>query len=291
MRLQFVVPPEQDGGKLKNFIRSQGFSAGFWKKVKWHGRVSVNGVFIHNANEILREGSRVVCEWDDAPDIVPFSAPLSIVYEDEHLLVVNKPAHQLIHPTSRGAFDTLVNIIAAYYKENHIEAGIHPVYRLDRNTTGLVVVAKSSWVQHALSRSHDTIYREYIAIAEGRLTPEKGMLSAPIGRKEGSIVEWTVREDGKPAYTEYEVLAYHENVTVLRLHLLTGRTHQIRVHLSHRGHPLLGDDLYGGSVTDIARQALHAYSVAFTHPATGRKLTFTAPLPEDMKSFMKDVIL
>ena len=133
---------------------------------------------------------------------------------------------------------------------------------------------------------HSATYREYIAIAEGNITEDSGIIDEPVGRKEGSIVEWTVRRDGKTARTEFAVIERNENFTVLRLHLLTGRTHQIRVHLSHAGHPLLGDDLYGGDIRLIDRQALHAFSVRFTHPETGETLYYEAPLPEDMQKLI-----
>ena len=287
MRLEFIVPASQDGRKLKSCIRSyKGISASLWKRIKWDGRVTIDGVENRNANVILRKGNAVVCEWDENSDIIPSDRPVDILYEDSFLLVVNKPVQMLIHPTSRGVQDTLVNAVAGYYRRVKTEIGIHPLYRLDRNTTGVVVVAKSARIQHALSKSHDLMYREYIALAEGNIRDSSGLIDEPIGRKPGSIVEWMVRDDGKPAQTEFTVLERKEDFTVLRLHLLTGRTHQIRVHLSHAGHPLLGDDLYGGDTRLIDRQALHAFSVRFTHPETGEALHFEAPLPEDMQNLI-----
>lgn len=287
MRLEFIVPASQDGRKLKSCIRSyKGISASLWKRIKWDGRVTIDGVENRNANVILRKGNIVVCEWDENSDIIPSDRPVDILYEDSFLLVVNKPVRMLIHLTSRNVQDTLVNAVAGYYRRVKTEAGIHPLYRLDRNTTGVVVVAKSARIQHALSKSHDLMYREYIALAEGNIRDSSGLIDEPIGRKPGSIVEWMVRDDGKPAQTEFTVLERKEDFSVLRLHLLTGRTHQIRVHLSHAGHPLLGDDLYGGDTRLIDRQALHAFSVRFTHPETGEALRFEAPLPEDMKKLI-----
>lgn len=287
MRLEFIVPASQDGRKLKSCIRSyKGISASLWKRIKWDGRVTIDGVENRNANIILHEGNVVVCEWEESSDIIPSDRPVDILYEDPFLLVANKSVQMLIHPTSRGVQDTLVNAVAGYFQRESIVSGIHPIYRLDRNTTGVVVVAKSARIQHALSKTHDRIYREYIAIAEGNITEDSGIIDEPVGRKEGSIVEWTVRRDGKIARTEFAVIERNENFTVLRLHLLTGRTHQIRVHLSHAGHPLLGDDLYGGDIRLIDRQALHAFSVRFTHPETGETLYFEAPLPEDMQKLI-----
>lgn len=287
MRLEFIMPVSQDGRKLKSCIRSyKGISASLWKRIKWDGRVTINGVENRNANVILRKGNVVVCEWDENSDIIPSDRPVDILYEDSFLLVVNKTVQMLIHPTSHSVQDTLVNAVAGYYRRVKTEAGIHPLYRLDRNTTGVVVVAKSARIQHALSKSHDLMYREYIALAEGNIRDSSGLIDEPIGRKPGSIVEWMVRDDGKPAQTEFTVLERKGDFTVLRLHLLTGRTHQIRVHFSHAGHPLLGDDLYGGDTRLIDRQALHAFSVRFIHPETGEALHFEAPLPEDMQNLI-----
>ena len=195
MRLEFIVPVSQDGRKLKSCIRSyKGISASLWKRIKWDGKVTIDGVENRNANVILRKGNVVVCEWDENSDIIPSDRPVDILYEDSFLLVVNKPVQMLIHPTSRGVQDTLVNAVAGYYRRVKTEIGIHPLYRLDRNTTGVVVVAKSARIQHALSKSHDLMYREYIALAEGNIRDSSGLIDEPIGRKPGSIVEWMVRD-------------------------------------------------------------------------------------------------
>ncbi len=286
MKLEFVVPREWAGLMVKEAAKRQKLSAGLWKRIKWQGRVTVNGVDIHNARAPLAEGDFVQLEWSEENEIIPADIPLSIVYEDEALLVIDKGPGMIIHPTAHGAFDTLVNAVAGYYKRNQIDAGIHPIYRLDRNTTGLVVVAKSAKGQYDLSHSHDQIYREYLALISGRLTEKKGRIDRPIGRKDGSIVEWTVRDDGKRAVTDYEVLAEFSDYSLLKIHLLTGRTHQIRVHFQSLGHPLLGDDLYGGPLDKMHRQALHAYSLAFKHPVTGEEMKFTAPVPGDFAAWV-----
>lgn len=284
MRLEWIVPDGAPPVMLRSFVRQSGrLSASLWKRVKWNGRVTVNGEEVHNARMPVSAGDRIVCEWEEASDIVPADIPLSIVYEDGALLIVNKGPGMIIHPTHRDIHDSLVNAVAGYFRKRGEQAGIHPVYRLDRNTTGLVVVAKSAKVQWDLSRSHDQITRHYLAIASGHLEPASGTIDAPIGRRPGSIVEWMVREDGKPARTDYEVLARGEDCDFLRLRLHTGRTHQIRVHLAHLGHPLLGDDLYGGPCERMSRQALHAADVAFRHPETGEPVSWTAPLPGDMR--------
>ena len=286
LELEMIVTEAQAGRMVKDAVKVLHLSGGLWKRIKWNGRVTVNGEEVHNARRRVTKGDRIVLTWSEENDIVPSDIPLSITYEDEALLIVNKGPGMIIHPTARGAHDTLVNAVAGYYAQRHIEAGIHPIYRLDRNTTGLVVVAKSAKGQYDLSKSHDQIYREYLALVSGHMDEKAGRIDRPIGRRDGSIVEWMVREDGKRAITDYEVLGEYDGYSLLKIHLLTGRTHQIRVHFASLGHPLLGDDLYGGPLGLMTRQALHAYTVRFAHPVTGREMRFTAPVPEDMRAWM-----
>ena len=287
MQISFIVSDDMEGRMVKDVVkRTHHLSAGLWKRIKWNGHVTVNAVDIHNARTPLHAGDVVLLEWSEDSDIVPADIPLSIVYEDDTLLVVNKGPGMIIHPTAHGAYDTLVNAVAGYFQKNQINAGIHPIYRLDRNTTGLVVVAKSAKGQYDLSHSHDQIYREYVALISGHMKEKQGRIDRPIGRKPGSIVEWMVRDDGKRAVTDYEVIGEAEDYSLLRIHLLTGRTHQIRVHFQSLGHPLLGDDLYGGPCERIGRQALHAYTVKLTHPVTGEEMKWVAPVPEDMRRLM-----
>ena len=211
MELEWTVPEECGELMLRSFIRGRaGLSASLWKRIKWNGRVTVNGEDVHNARMTVRGGDRIRCEWEEETDIVAADIPLSVVYEDEDLLVVDKGPGMIIHPTHRDICDSLVNACAGYFASRGEKAGIHPVYRLDRNTTGLVIVAKSAKVQYDLSRSHDQITRRYIALASGHLEEERGTADAPIGRKPGSIVEWTVRDDGRRAVTSWEVLGRGE---------------------------------------------------------------------------------
>lgn len=283
LSLTVTVPEEGQGRKLKDFMRRrEQISGKLWKRMKWQGQICINGMLVKNANRLLSAGDVIHCEWPEESDIIPSYEPLSILYEDESLLVVNKPKGMIIHPTGRERTDTLVNRLAGYFEGLHKPAGIHPVYRLDRDTTGVVIVAKSAKGQHALSKSHDCIDRTYIACAQGDVKEEKGRMDAPMGRREGSMVEWEVRGDGKRAVTDYTVIGREKGRTWLSLHLLTGRTHQIRVHLACMGHPLLGDSLYGEKSEEISRQALHAYAACFAHPETGAAMKITSPIPEDM---------
>lgn len=211
-------------------------------------------------------------------------SPALIAYEDDFLLIIDKPAGMLVHPTvsERGA--TLYDLVKNYYAGKHLDADIHPVSRLDRNTSGLVIFAKEPVVQFWLSQQQ--IDKEYLALAVGRIKEKQGIIDAPIARKEGSIIERCVNyECGKQAKTAYEVLGYYGKNTLVKLRLFTGRTHQIRVHMAYIGHPLVNDNLYGKPGPQ-ARHALHAYRLAFKHPVSDNFLEITRALPKDLSKML-----
>ena len=232
-------------------------------------------------------------ETEGSENIVATNLPLSICYEDEDILVVNKPADMPIHPSMNNYDNTLANAVCHYYQTQGIPYTFRCVNRLDRDTTGLTILAKHL-ISSAILNSEVSvrgISREYLAIVKG-FTEDEGTVNAPIGRKEGSTIERQIDVlHGETAITHYKRLAYQDGLSLISLKLETGRTHQIRVHMKSIGHPLIGDFLYNPDFTKINRQALHSYRLRFTHPVTKKPLVFTAPLPEDMQALFPEMIL
>ena len=217
--------------------------------------------------------------------IAPVPGPLALCYEDEDLLIVNKPGDLAVHPSLGHHGDTLANFLMAHYEAQHLTAAFHPVNRLDRGTSGLLAVAKHAHAQEVLKNQLHTaaFRREYLAVCRGAPSPAAGVVDAPLGPKPGSLVEQMVRPDGKDARTRYETLSRSGGRSLVRLELDTGRTHQIRVHMASLGCPLTGDFLYGYEDRSlISRPALHSAQLSLRQPVTGQELSFTLPLPEDM---------
>ena len=258
-------------------------------KLKKNNKILVNGK-IANINSSLLPDDLVEVLLDleeDNSNIIPVKMDLNILYEDDALLIINKPAGIPVHPSMDHFTDSLSNGVRYYFDTINLKKKIRPVNRLDRNTSGIVIFAKNEYIQECLVRQMKSglFKKEYIAICEGKFEREEGTINAPIGRKENSIIERCVNENGDTAITEYKVLKYDEtnNYSIVKCNLKTGRTHQIRVHLSYIGHPILGDTLYGNPSNLISRQALHSYIVKFIHPISREEVTFIAELPSDMQ--------
>ena len=291
--LTYTVTPEEDGRMVKGILRgSLQLSYTLLKSLKWReNAILLNGQSVH-VNTIVRAGdtvSVVLSERTPREDLYCANAAKpDIVYEDDDLLVLNKPAGVAMHPKSGDASaPSLAAMLTSYLGEGSVP---HFVSRLDKGTSGLLIAAKSGYVHDRLRRAlHSSdLRREYRAVAVGRVEPPYGVIDAPIGRAEGSIIRRCVRVDGLPSLTEYETLQVNDRFTLLRLRPQTGRTHQLRVHMAYLGHPLAGDWLYGTEdKTLIARPALHSYELWFTQPVTGQELHFTAPIPQDMQRLME----
>lgn len=224
---------------------------------------------------------------EDNSNIVPTKMDLTIIFEDDWLLVVNKPAGIAIHPSVLHYSDSLCNGIRFYFDKIGLKKKIRPVNRLDLNTSGLVVFAKCEYIQECLinQMKNNQFKKEYLAVCDGIFNEKSGTINLPIARKENSIIERCISENGQTAITHYEVLKEFDNYSLVKCSLETGRTHQIRVHMSAIGHPLLGDSLYGSISDLINRQALHCYNLQFIHPVYNNDLNFFGDLPNDFKIF------
>ncbi|WP_407893306.1 RluA family pseudouridine synthase [Lacticaseibacillus sp. N501-2] len=276
--------------KLYTFLRQMGLARMQIKKAKFHGgEFFVNDVSVHT-NFVVHPGDMVamVLAPDTVSDqVIPYPAPLDIVYEDRDYLVVNKPAGIASIPDVAKSPDTMANRVKAYLIASHAQSSaIHVVTRLDRDTSGLILFAKHS-LAHSLidAQLHtDKMQKHYLALVSGKAAmPDHGWLVLRLGRTTDFYMHRGVVADGKISVTEYQVLQSAPNAKLVQVRLHTGRTHQIRAHFSAIGHPLYGDDLYGGPhVSELDRQALHCAKLDFWQPLTQTMIHLTAPLPEDM---------
>lgn len=286
---EYQISSGEEGRKLGDFLREKGYSRQLLRQLKEtengllrNGQPTFMTIALKNGDRIR---VRLLEKAEGSEAIMPAPLPFEIVYEDEDLLVINKPADMPIHPSFQNHGNTLADALTWHYQQQGKEFVYRCINRLDRDTTGLLIVARHQLSASILSdmvRKRE-IHREYLAIVEG-IPPEKGTISAPIGRKEGSSILREVNfETGEPARTHFTRLETRNGLSLVSLKLETGRTHQIRVHMAYIGCPLIGDYLYYPDHTRINRQALHSYRLSFLHPITGKALSFTAPLPEDMK--------
>lgn len=258
-------------GRLSSFLREEmKMSAGLVNRLKWQGRIFVNGVPEHNDFQV-RPGDVITVPLDEEePDYPPQDGPLTILYEDEWLLAVEKPAGMLIHPSHSRNEDTLANFVLGYYGRTGQKSAFHPVTRLDRDTFGIVLLTKNAHV-HALLQGAD-MKKTYHALVLGGPEAEEGTIDAPIARKPLPSLLREIRPDGKPSVTKWRVLERKDGLCKLELHPITGRTHQLRLHCAHMSFPILGDPQYGGLMAmnfGWCHQALCAKRLEFVHPITG----------------------
>ena len=277
---EFTVGAADDGITVKSFLRRKcGLSARSLTVIKYDGGSIVCGVKELHANDVLHGGDLVqVTLPHETNDITPVQGVLDILYEDRRLMIVNKPAAMPVHPTKVHQLDTLANIVNFYQRERGESYTFRALNRLDKDTSGCVILAKD---RVAYSLVQPTVAKEYIAVCEGNIK-ESGTIDAPILLAPDSKIKRCVSPDGASAFTHYEPIARGNGHTMCRVRLDTGRTHQIRCHMSHIGHPLAGDDLYGGSLQYIQRQALHCRSVTFLHPDTGERIAIKTEIPSEI---------
>ncbi len=261
-------------GRLSSFLLGElKMSSGLMNKLKWGDFIQVNGVSQHTDFKVYPGDIITVHLDEEDPEYPAQDGPLSILYEDEHLLAVDKPAGMLIHP-SRSKYDgTLANYVLGYYRRTGQKCAFHPVTRLDRDTFGIVLLAKNAHA-HALMQQAD-LQKTYHALVLGHWEPESGTIDAPIARRPLPSLLREIRPDGKPSVTEFRVLERFFGYTKLELQPITGRTHQLRLHCAYLGHPILGDPQYGNEESSfgLPHQLLCAKRLEFIHPITGVRLS------------------
>ena len=312
--IDLIVDSDVHTQSMNHIIKQQHISQRMRRRLRNEGIITINDEPA-TWNTLVHGGDHLVMKLTPEQEFSLSPMDLDIVYEDEHILVINKAAGVLMHPTSTVRDHTLANGVLYYYQETHQHYDFHPVHRLDKDTSGIVIIAKTSVVQHAFDKKHTHFYKTYDAIVEGKLPAVPLTINWPIGRKPGSIIERYCTTEGKPARTDITVISHNTrpivdkspiidsntiigsnnmadgncetHFTHLQCLLHTGRTHQIRVHVSQLGYPLAGDDLYGGHLDYIQRQALHAARVSFHHPMTNEWLELSADMPQDMKDLIQ----
>lgn len=288
--ISYKITGKQAGLTAEQFLRKEGLSNHIMISLKRTDRgILLNGIPVL-ALTSLSEGDLLTINYtedDSSLSIDPVHIPFSILYEDEDFMIINKPAGLAVHPSLRHHGDTLANGLSWYFKEKGESFVFRAISRLDRDTTGLLIIAKNMVSACLLSTQvqQRLIEKEYLAAASG-LIPDSGTIDAPISRVSDSVIERTVDfSSGEPARTHYERLTYDpvSDLSLTRIRLETGRTHQIRVHFRYIGHPLPGDFLYNPDFSKIQRQALHSWKLTFFHPITKAPMQFTAPVPDDIK--------
>lgn len=265
------------------------FSKRLSKKLEMNDKIFLNGKAV-KLNKSLFAGDELSIEFDeDEDEYDAVDIPIHIIYEDDNLLVVNKQPYIVVHPTRSHQNNTIANGVAYYYKQNDINRKVRFVNRLDMNTSGIVIIAKNPYAHNNISNQmkFNSVEKFYYAIVEGTLKNDEGIINEPILRLNPEDIIRIVHPSGKECITEYKAEKKYNNMTLVKLKLITGRTHQIRVHMKHIGHPIVGDTLYGNESLLINRQALHCYEMKFMHPITNENMVITCPMPEDMKVLME----
>ena len=293
-RFNYVIRQDETGKTIKDYLKKKGFSHALLANLKkTDDGISVNGIrkytdFTLTENDIL---SVNILEKSTVSRIIPTEIKLNVVYEDEDIIIADKQAGIPIHPSRNNNTKTLANAVANYLAERREDTVFHCINRLDKDTSGLTIIAKNMYAASLFSEMirNREITREYIAICEGIFTEKYGEIVAPITRKERSMIRYVDHENGDNAITDYEVKAEGKDASLVRLTLKTGRTHQIRVHMKYLGHPLIGDALYNPDNHQMNRQALHAQKLKFMHPLTGEMICISSTLPEDMETVIKEL--
>ena len=281
-QLSFTVPPDCDGMAAKTFLRWRcGISTRMITRLKREkDGILMDGKNLRTVDPISSGSVITVTLPEEEMSIEPVKGALNIVFEDAHLLALNKPPFMPVHPVKQHQTDTLANRVAYYAAQRGEDYVFRAQNRLDRNTSGLVLVCKDRF---CINKLKGAVEKTYLALVHGRVE-RQGRVDLPIALRDGSKIVRCTSPDGKPAVTHYRPLSVFDDISLIELKLETGRTHQIRCHMSSIGHPLLGDDLYGGSPELISRQALHCAEMRFVHPVTGETVSLNVMMPDDMQA-------
>lgn len=295
LMLEHTVLSDECGATAEYLLKKHfGISSGLLCELKYAGKIFINGEVCRSVDTVCTGdtvSADVAENCADFGTIVPFEFEVEILFEDEFLLVVNKPGDMESHPCHSNYETTLANAVMYHWSQNGEYHRYHIVNRLDRGTSGICVIAKNRFAHSKLSEQMQAglFEKYYMAVVHGRISEDAGTIELPIGRTGESVIKREVREDGKFARTIYNTMSRTENYSLVEIKLETGRTHQIRVHFSYIGHPLVGDWLYGDGDNEkmlISRQALHSSRVEFFHPVTGKRLIFETEVPQEMKKLL-----
>jgi 23S rRNA pseudouridine1911/1915/1917 synthase len=282
--LSIEVPSDWDGRTVVSLLRTYlHLSRGMVRRLKGSAGILRNGGPVY-LNQLCRSGDRITLYLEPLEQgyLSPEALPLAIVYEDDDLVIVDKPSGMLVHPVHNQTSGTLANGLVAHWLDREEAVSFHPVHRLDKLTSGLILIAKNPWCHQQMARqlTDRTMRRIYLAFCRGSLDRISGVIALPL-KETQYVMKREITPEGKAAITRYRVLRYTSNGTLVAVKLLSGRTHQIRAHFAGIDHPLWGDPLYGPAEPSLPRLALHAVKLSFTHPRTGSRLTFKAPVPDD----------
>ncbi|HHW94709.1 MAG TPA: RluA family pseudouridine synthase [Mogibacterium sp.] len=291
VKYKHIVTEDEVGLTVHELLRKNfRFSSRFRTKIKFNSLVDLNGNV--SPGYIRPKAGDIISIRlpEERSDFLPEDIPLDVLFEDEDLLILNKQSGVVVHPTKGHPSHTIANGLMKYMDDTNQTFKIRFANRIDMDTTGIIVVAKNSNVQNDISNQmkNGLVVKKYLAIVHGRVEKDHFKINLPIGRpSQESICRAVMKNGGKDAVSEIKVLSRFNEYSFIEITLHTGRTHQIRVHLSHIGHPIIGDELYDGSTELIQRQALHAYRIEFIHPVTQKEIIIEAGMPTDMKSIIK----